>query len=180
MSSNYVQPINSHSPSDQDLSQNIVFEPIEDRRLWRAEQILMADWFADESADGRILRPGFAMDRLAPLIGFIHKLEASEDKSDFRYKIYGGRVAEFSNMDLTGHWISHLKTVHREAFLNHYLSIVENPAPFIGLVHIEGDGLSEHDWYRVVLPIGTSIDAVTGMLVLAMPVSAAGISGGTS
>lgn len=137
------------------------------RRLW-------AYWCsqrpeADVPLSGKI-------DALAffPALGNVLLLEPNEDGNDFRFRVYGSRVAGASKMDLTGKWISEVDTMPKATarlFRMQYMALLQVRCPMY----------SEHDapfeisaitrWCRLILPFRHEDGFIDRILVGNVPVT---------
>ncbi len=137
------------------------------RRLW--------DYWCRQRQDGN-LPFSKGIDALAffPALGNVLLLEPNGDGTDFRFRVYGSRVAVASNMDLTGKWLSEVNTmpeVTARLFRAQYMLQLKKRRPIY----------SEHDapfeisamtrWCRLILPFRHESGAVDRILVGNVPVT---------
>lgn len=123
-------------------------------------------WTAERQRSGGIPAiASFDPLRVRAALGDLMLLEANADGSDFRYRVYGSRIAQYSGFDWTGRLVSELHEPVRSAFLFQYRAACDLQVAIY----------SEHDappqishvvrWCRLVLPLAAT-DGRIGRLVV--------------
>lgn len=97
-------------------------------------------------------RDDFQMEKLRPWLGNVMVLEFLPDREDFRYRLYGSRIAERTGFDMTGKCVSDFRSAIGDFFRGQYLKAI-------------GDGIliasrnpylhsrAPCDWERVICPV---------------------------
>lgn len=106
----------------------------------------------------------------AAALGTVILLEPNADASDYRYRLYGTRVAEAMGRDLTGTWISQHPTAPAEVLVQQYAA-----ATALRLcIYTENDAPDEVShiirWCRLIMPMVAPDNTVNRMLVGCVPV----------
>ena len=135
---------------------------------WCAEQRFMHDWFCRNEVDG-YLPTSVPIDGLFALVGYIHKLEISAERDDFRYRIYGERIAFAGNCPMQGRWVSEFAPIVAEMFLRVYRDLRDSPRFYTGVTRYEGHGLRTPAYYRAIAPVGSVEAGTQGFITLDLP-----------
>ncbi|NMM43815.1 hypothetical protein HH303_04960 [Rhodospirillaceae bacterium KN72] len=135
---------------------------------WCAEQRFMHDWFNRNAVDG-FLPKSVPIDGLFALVGYIHKIEISVERDDFRYRIYGERIAYAANCPMQGRWVSEFAPIVAKMFLKIYRDLRDNPRFYVGVTRYEGEGLRTPAYYRAIVPVGNTETGTQGFITLDLP-----------
>lgn len=171
MTSHYVNSTRPWSPTIFAGSSDVTISEYTAQAPLIPEQRVFADWHLAHGLPGGPVPAGTPLDGLASLIGFVHKLEPvpGPGPRDWRYRIYGNRVAEAANIDLQDKLVSTDAGDKETAFLDHYADVSDNPRLFLGEVTIQGAGIAIPKWYRAVTPMADRAGRVTALIALCFP-----------
>lgn len=103
-------------------------------------------------------------------MGYLIYLDVLGDGTDFRYRVYGGRISHYSGFDLTGQTLSRAKIpdVTREFMGACYMAVVRRPEPLL-TVHTSPRDFLMVSWSRLILPLINDAGVVTRLLVCNVP-----------
>lgn len=92
---------------------------------------------------------------LVPALGSLILLDVIDQGRDFRYSLYGSRIAQVSGFDMTGKSLSDLptETPIQSFFRAGYLGVVRHRLPLF-TVHKAPDNVMIGNWHRLQLPLG--------------------------
>jgi hypothetical protein len=144
----------------------VLWNPTRDQLVLPQHRFLL-DYWRGLIREGRLpTRQELDPVAMAPALGFVMILETIEDGWNFRYRLYGSRIAEHTKRDYTGLTTADLAgppcitafytSIYRALARRPVPLFTENtPAPFVHVTH----------WRRLILPLGDGGGAVTGYLV---------------
>ena len=89
---------------------------------------------------------------LRPWLGYIMILEYLPDREDFRYRMYGTRIATQSGFDMTGRLVSEFDSSVGAFFARLYRECVAE-RQLIYSEHTRVQGRYDCDWHRVMCPV---------------------------
>ncbi len=103
-------------------------------------------------------------------LGFIMLLDVMDDGRDFRYRLYGSKVADRSRIDMTGKLLSEFEIapLTRGFFIAGYRAVINRRLPLLTEHHHTPD-IAITSTTRLVLPLADGGGAVSRMLVGNMP-----------
>ncbi len=120
--------------------------------LWRAK-----------CRDGRLpARSDFALDDLRPYVGRIAILDVIDGGRDFRFRLYGTRIADEYKGEMTGKSVSAFRANFYAAIVPGYRRAVETRQPHYDVPEIDDD-LMHYKWERLVVPLasdGVTVDMI--------------------
>lgn len=129
------------------------------------------DYWRKAPRDGRVARIG-SIDPadIRGALGYVMILTVVDGGRDFRYSLYGSRIATVSGFDMTGRHLSDLPTTDpiRDFFLSNYRLAVEENIHLYA-VNLAPQHITVGEWHRLILPVGTA-DGVDRLLVCNVPV----------
>jgi hypothetical protein len=107
---------------------------------------------------------------MRPALGNIMLLETDEAADDYRYRLYGSRVAEQSGFDLTGKCTRDLPTDPAIGFLFRvsYRASAQRKRPLFTR-HVPPASVGVVSWSRIVLPLADETGAARHFLVGNVP-----------
>lgn len=93
--------------------------------------------------------------QIAGALGSVMLIDVVDDGRDFRYAIYGSRIAEISGFDMTGKWLSDIPTSSPIATFFHsgYLGVVRHRRRLF-TIHQAPANIMIGFWHRLILPLG--------------------------
>ena len=107
---------------------------------------------------------------VAPALGYLLLLDAVDGGSDFRYRVYGTRIANIAGFDHTGKRVSELPEPAASVFQVQYGAVADLRAA----VYAEHDAPSSISslvrWCRLALPLSDDEDRIRRLLVVNVPV----------
>ena len=108
-------------------------------------------------------------ERLRAALGYIMLVDVGEVAGDFRYALYGSKIAAVSGFDMTGKSIWDIPTVSavQILFAGCYLAVGRARRPLYS-VHEAPPSITVSAWHRLILPLGGS-GAVRRFLVCNQP-----------
>jgi hypothetical protein len=125
-----------------------------------------------ETVQAAILDPA----DLRPALGYVNLLEPVDDGRDFRFRIFGTFVAAVTGQDMTGMLLSELPA--SDYVIDHamatYRAAYARRLPLLS-TRIPLGAATTSRWERLVLPFTDASNAVTRLLVGAVPIGLAGI-----
>ncbi len=155
---------------EQILPPVVVWDPAPARLVLPAHRFLLDHW-RGKCRDGRLpTRRDLDPVEMSPALGYVMILETIEDGWNFRYRLYGSRIAEHTKRDYTGLTTADLvgpacitafyTSLYRAVARRPVPLFTENtPAPFVHVTH----------WRRLILPLGDGGSTVTGYRVGNVP-----------
>ncbi len=110
-------------------------------------------------------------DRLLPALGYIMLVDVGEGDDDFRYALYGSKIAEVSGFDMTGKSIWDIPTTSpvQIFFAACYMAARRLKRPIYS-VHEAPPAITVSHWHRLILPLGKDGE-VRRFLVCNVPIS---------
>lgn len=110
-------------------------------------------------------------DRLIVALGYIMLVDLGEAENDFRYALYGSKIAEVSGFDMTGKSIWDIPTTSDvQVFLAAcYMAARQLKRPLYS-VHEAPPLITVSHWHRLILPLGKDGE-VRRFLVCNVPIS---------
>lgn len=112
-------------------------------------------------------RADFDMEALKPWLGHLMLLDVLGD-GQFRYRVYGSRVAQYYGRDLQGRGLDNLPSLVREDVRDDYLHVVETRKPsFVEREHLI-DG-HRQPFGKLTLPLSEDSVTVTRLLAAIYP-----------
>jgi len=110
-----------------------------------------------------------AVDMWAAL-GFIMLLEVVDGGRDYRYRLYGSKIADRSKIDMTGKRLSEfaIHPLTRAFFISGYRAVTSRREP-LATTHVHAPGISIASTTRLILPLADDSDVVTRFLVGNIP-----------
>ncbi len=111
-----------------------------------------------------------APEQVRSALGYLILLDIDDATEDFRYALYGSRIAAVSGFDMTGKSIWSIATTPpvRDFFAGCYMAARRLRCP-IYTVHEAPPFITVSYWHRLILPLGTD-GAVTRFLVCNLPI----------
>ena len=111
---------------------------------------------------------------LKPALGHIMLLDLVEAGWDFRYRLYGSKIAAHAGFDMTGLLVSQLKSspVAARFYLAVYRAVLHAGAPILTRHRAPADQVSA-TWNRLILPLWGEDGAIVRLLVGNVPTPAA-------
>ena len=110
-------------------------------------------------------------DRLLSALGYIMLIDVGEAEGDFRYALYGSKIAEVSGFDMTGKSIWDIPTTSavQVFFAACYLAARRLRRPIYS-VHEAPPAITVSHWHRLILPLGKDGE-IRRFLVCNVPIS---------
>ena len=110
-------------------------------------------------------------DRLLLALGYIMLLDVGEGEDDFRYALYGSKIAEVAGFDMTGKSIWDIPTTSpiQVFFAACYMAARRLKRPIYS-VHEAPPAITVSHWHRLILPLGKDGE-VRRFLVCNVPIS---------
>jgi len=107
---------------------------------------------------------------LREALGHIMILDAIDDGADFRYRLYGSKIAARTGFDMTGKRVSELiKSPTMAEFFGAAYSAVRVRCEPLVTVHSPPPEISVMKWTRLILPLINDAGCVERLLVGTMP-----------
>ena len=109
--------------------------------------------------------------RLLPALGYIMLVDVGAAEHDFRYALYGSKIAEVSGFDMTGKSIWDIPTTSavQVFFAACYMAVQRLKRPIYS-VHEAPPSITVSHWHRLILPLGKD-GVVRRFLVCNVPIS---------
>lgn len=94
-------------------------------------------------------------DRLRRALGYLMLIDAGLGPFDYRYALYGSKIAAVAGFDMTGKtvWDIATSSAVRTFFAACYRAIRKHPGP-VYTVHKAPPQITASHWHRVILPLG--------------------------
>jgi len=94
-------------------------------------------------------------ERLRAALGYIMLVDVGEDAGDFRYTLYGSKIAAVSGFDLTGKSIWDIPTISavQVFFAACYMAVGRAGRPLYS-VHEAPPSITVSAWHRLIQPLG--------------------------
>lgn len=107
---------------------------------------------------------------LVPALGYVMLLEPVDDATDFRYRVYGSRIVEYSKVEMTGKRVWDIPAPLVAAyFVATYRSVVFQRQALFAAHKARLDGYFA-DWERLILPFVDASGEVDRLLVGNVPI----------
>ncbi len=93
--------------------------------------------------------------RLRHALGYLMLIDAGPGSNDFRYALYGTKIAEVAGFDMTGKtvWDIATSSAVQTFFAACYRAVRALPCPLY-TVHMAPPQITASHWHRVILPLG--------------------------
>lgn len=103
-------------------------------------------------------------------LGFLMLLEVIDGGADYRYRLYGSKVADRSGVDMTGRRLSdfEIEPLTKRFFIAGYRAVVRRREP-LATVHVHAPNIAISSTMRLILPLSDETDAVSRLLVGNIP-----------
>jgi hypothetical protein len=103
-------------------------------------------------------------------LGYIMLLDVVDDGRDFRYRVYGSKIADRSKIDMTGKLLSDfaIAPLTRSFFIAGYRAVMERREPLV-TVHAHAPGITIASTTRLILPLVKEAGTVSRLLVGNIP-----------
>ena len=113
--------------------------------------------------------------QLQPALGFIALVDVVDQGSDFRYRLFGTKIALVSGFDVTGRLVSqHPASPYIVAFtLAAYRAVLHRGEP-MATVHSPPPAVSTTVWHRLVMPLAGASGRIERFLVGNVPMTRGG------
>ncbi|MDJ0942438.1 MAG: PAS domain-containing protein [Kiloniellales bacterium] len=110
-------------------------------------------------------------DRLLSALGYLMLIDFGEAEDDFRYALYGSKIAKVSGFDMTGKSIWDIPTTSavQVFFAACYMAVGRLKRPIYS-VHEAPPAITVSHWHRLILPLGKDGE-VRRLLVCNVPIS---------
>jgi len=103
-------------------------------------------------------------------IGYVLLMEPNEQKTDFRYRVYGSRVADRFGVEMTGKWVSSFQGIQKLLSISQY-ALCSNIGRPIYSEHIFSRAeYTKTLWCRIILPMQNTKGVLDRILVGNLPV----------
>ena len=151
---------------------DVVWQPAGDSLMLPQLRFLHGYW--TELAGTRSMPRASEIDPLGmrPALGYIMLIDPVPGGVDFRYRLYGSRIAAVSGFDVTGRRVSeHPASPYIIAFtLALYRAAVARAVPLFA-EHGPPATLHTASWHRVILPLAGAAGEVARLLVGIVPIA---------
>ncbi len=90
-----------------------------------------------------------------PALGYLILIDIDEENEDFRYALYGSRIAAVSGFDMTGRgvWDLESTTMIQTFFAACYIAAQRLRCP-VYTIHEAPPAITVSHWHRLILPLG--------------------------
>jgi hypothetical protein len=153
----------------------LVWSPTADDLKPSELRFLLAHWMALKGA--RPLPQSTDIDalELGPVLGYVALVDVLDAGADFRYRLFGSKVAFVSGFDVTGQLVSqHPASPYIVEFtLAGYRAALRRGEP-MATIHSPPPAVSTTIWHRLVLPLAADTGAIGRFLVGNVPVARSG------
>jgi len=108
--------------------------------------------------------------RLRRALGYLMLIDVGQGPNDFRYALYGTKIAEVAGFDMTGKtvWDIATSSAVQTFFAACYRAVRAQPCP-VYTVHMAPPQITASHWHRLILPLGEDGE-VTRFLVCNTPI----------
>lgn len=95
--------------------------------------------------------------KLRRALGYLMLIDVGKGQNDFRYALYGTKIAEVAGFDMTGKtvWDIATSSAVQTFFAACYRAIRARPCPLY-TVHMAPPQITASHWHRLILPLGES------------------------
>ena len=127
-------------------------------------------WNALRGGAGAPQCRAFAPESLHPYLGWATLLEPNADASDFRYRIYGTKLADLSGFDLNGKFVSQMPTppIMKAFLLAGHRLVARRRRPLLSK-HSPPATSNAASWTRLLLPLLNEEGETSRVLVMNVP-----------
>jgi hypothetical protein len=103
-------------------------------------------------------------------LGYIMLLDVVDGGLDFRYRVYGSKIADRSKIDMTGKLLSDfaIAPLTRSFFIAGYRAVMERREPLL-TVHAHAPGITIASTTRLILPLAREAGTISRLLVGNIP-----------
>lgn len=103
-------------------------------------------------------------------LGFLMLLEVLDGGADYRYRLYGSKVADRSGIDMTGRRLSdfEIEPLTKRFFIAGYRAVIRRREP-LATVHAHAPKIAISSTMRLILPLADETDAISRLLVGNIP-----------
>lgn len=105
-------------------------------------------------------------------MGYVLLMEPNEDFTDFKYRVYGSRIATRFGQEMNGRWASEFDGVQKDISITQYSLSAERERPIYS-EHSYIDGEEEYArtlWCRLIMPMKNKDGRIDRILVGNVPV----------
>jgi|GEM_PF-504725 len=103
-------------------------------------------------------------------IGYVLLMEPNESKTDFRYRVYGSRVADRFGLEMTGKWVSSFDGVQKILSISQYALSATVRRPIYSEHTFSRVEYTKTLWCRLILPMQNTNGDIDRILVGNIPV----------
>lgn len=103
-------------------------------------------------------------------MGYVLLMEPNEEVTDFRYRVYGSRVAERFGAEMTGKWVSSFKGVQKLLSISQYALSATVRRPMYSEHIFSRAEYTKTLWCRLILPMQNESGNLDRILVGNIPV----------
>ncbi len=98
--------------------------------------------------------------RLRRALGYLMLIDVGQGPNDFRYALYGTKIAEVAGFDMTGKtvWDIATSSAVQTFFAACYRAVRALPCPLY-TVHMAPPQITASHWHRLILPLGENGEA---------------------
>ncbi|MEQ8440775.1 MAG: PAS domain-containing protein [Alphaproteobacteria bacterium] len=149
----------------------VIWEPSREELVTNPIVFLYDYWHARKATNEIAMRSSDVdPSDLVPALGYIMLLDILEDGRDFRYRLFGSKIAEIANFDSTGLRISETKAhpLMKAFFSTIYQAVLIRPCP-IYTEHNPPPDRAFATWHRIVLPLHDGTGKLDRFLVGNVP-----------
>lgn len=126
-------------------------------------------WLQRKRGDDLPLSAGIDAVDLVPAIGYLMLLEPIEDTSNFRYRVYGTRIVEYSRVEMTGRSVWDVPAPWVATyFVATYRAVCDRRQPLYAQHRARVDRYFA-EWDRLILPFVDAAGEVDRLLVGNVP-----------
>lgn len=103
-------------------------------------------------------------------LGFLMLLEVVDGGADYRYRLYGSKVADRSGVDMTGRRLSsfEIEPLTKRFFIAGYRAVIRRREP-LATVHVHAPQIAISSTMRLILPLCDEAGAISRLLVGNIP-----------
>jgi len=103
-------------------------------------------------------------------LGFLMLLEVLDGGVDYRYRLYGSKVADRSGIDMTGRRLSdfEIEPLTKRFFIAGYRAVIRRREP-LATVHVHSPTIAISSTMRLILPLCDEDGAISRLLVGNIP-----------
>ncbi len=148
----------------------LIWSPAPENLEHNPLRFLMDYWQRLRQADGLPRATAIDPVEMRPALGNVMLLDVLDGGTDFRYRLYGSKIAERAGFDMTGKRVSDIGTSTAVAtfFTYVYQAVLKRREP-IYTEHRPPAAIRVTKWYRLILPLGDADGAINRLLVGNIP-----------